>query len=352
MTTGIKIPDGWNMSKKRRMKMKKILVLAILATMFVGCEQDNTPEKDDFIHTGVYFSYGAEFTRTSLDADNGGSYFLWKAGDKIGVSCEEAKVTNKEAVVATQYDNQRKAAFSTGIEFNGDAEHTFNIYYPYKASTSAYPVNPTSVRHTLSANQNGAVGAYDFMWDQVTASKENPVARGEMKHPFAYIRFYIVNVKEKDENGDIVNADVAVAGREVTAISMKSDGTLVGDFTADFNNFEKNQVSFGGSTSSSVTLTPTEPLTILTVKEYNEAKKDIPDNYPVLIINPAGVGASFDVSVQVAGMAPMNTTFNMGSRKFEANNFYNIGLGGSFVNGKLTFTVIDWERVTLDVTFN
>jgi hypothetical protein len=42
----------------------------------------------------------------------------------------------------------------------------------------------------------------------------------------------------------------------------------------------------------------------------------------------------------------------MKGKKFEANNFYNIGLGGEFVNGKLTFTVIDWERVTLDVTFN
>ena len=327
--------------------MKKILALAILATMFVGCDEENTPEKNDFIPTGVYFSYGVDATtRTSVKVDGNATQFLWSAGDKLGISCEESnKVTNKQVSVAAEYDGLNKASIPTGIEFNGDAEHTFYLYYPYKTSSTAYPVNITSVRHTLKASQNGVIGANDFMWDKITTTVANPAVSSDMRHPFAYVRFYIVDVEGNEE-------DVAVAGSSVTAITMTADGTLAGDFTADFNNFEKNQVSFGGSTSSSVTLIPTNPLTILTETEYKEAKKSIPANYPVMIINPAGVGASFDASVQVAGMAPMKTKFNMGSRKFEANNFYNIGLGGSFVNGKLTFTVIDWERVTLDVTFN
>lgn len=324
--------------------MKKILALAILATMFVGCDEENTPEKNDgFIPTGVYFSYGVDATtRTSVEVSGNATQFLWSAGDKLGISCEESnKVTNKQVSVAAEYDGKNEASIPTGIEFNGDAEHTFYLYYPYKTSSTAYPVNITSVRHNLSSSQNGVIGVNDFMWDKITTTVAKPVVSSEMKHPFAYIRFYIVNID---------NNDTSINGKTVSSISMTADGTLSGDFTADFNNFEKNQVNFGGTTSKSVTLTA--PLTVLSKADYTEAKKSIPANYPVMIINPAGVGASFDASVQVAGMAPMNTTFDMKGKKFEANNFYNIGLGGSFVNGKLTFTVIDWERVTLDVTFN
>lgn len=325
--------------------MKKILALAILATMFVGCDEENTPEKNDgFIPTGVYFSYGVDATtRTSVEVNGNATQFLWSAGDQLGISCAESNnVTNKQVSVAAEYGGKNVAKIPTGIEFNGDAEHTFYLYYPYKTSSTAYPVNITSVRHTLKASQNGVVGTNDFMWDKITTTVANPNVSSVMKHPFAYVRFYIVNTDAEN---------TAINNKTVSSITMTADGTLAGDFTADFNNFEKNQVSFGGTLSKSVTLTA--PLTVLPSKEaYAEAKKEIPADYPVMIINPAGVGASFDASVQVAGMAPMNTTFNMGSRKFEANNFYNIGLGGSFVNGKLTFTVVDWERVTLDVTFN
>ena len=323
--------------------MKKILALAILATMFVGCDEENTPEKNDFIPTGVYFSYGVDATtRTSVEVNGNTTQFLWSAGDKLGISCEESnKVTNKQVSVAAEYDGKNEASIPTGIEFNGDAEHTFYLYYPYKTSSTAYPVNITSVSHTLKSSQNGVIGANDFMWDKITTTVAKPVVSSEMKHPFAYIRFYIVNIDEDD---------TSINGKTVSSITMSADGTLAGDFVADFNNFEKNLVNFGGATSKSVTLTA--PLQVLSKAAYTEAKKSIPANYPVMIINPTGVGASFDASVQVAGMAPMNTTFDMKGKKFEANNFYNIGLGGSFVNGKLTFTVIDWERVTLDVTFN
>lgn len=322
--------------------MKRVLALAILATMFVGCEQEKTPADKNFIPTGVYFNYGDETTRTSVAVDNGTTFFLWNKGDKIGVSCVESNVTNKEIAVPEQFDNQNRAAFATNIEFNDVyTNHTFNIYYPYKTSSAAYPVNPTSVRRTLSANQNGVISANDFMWDQITTTKENPTAWSNMKHPFAYIRFYIVNIDE---------TNTSINGRDISSISISADGVLAGDYTADFNNFAKNEVAFGGATSKSVTLTA--PFKVLSKADYATAKTNIPGDYPVMIINPAGVGASFDASVQVAGMAPQNTTFNMGTRKFEANNFYNIGLGGSFEDGKLSFTVIAWERVTADVTFN
>lgn len=326
------------------MRMKKILALAILATMFVGCEQENTPENNGFIPTGVYFSYGIDATtRTSVEVNGNATQFLWSAGDKLGVSCAESKdaPTNKQVSIAAEYDGKNRAMIPTGIEFNGEGEHTFYLYYPYKTSSAAYPVNITSVRHTLSSSQNGVVGVNDFMWDKITTTVATPSVSSTMKHPFAYIRFYIVNIDDED---------TSINGKTVSSLTMSADGTLAGDFTADFNNFDKNQVAFGGTTSKSVTLTA--PLTVLSKTAYTEAKKNIPADYPIMIINPAGVGASFDASVQVAGMAPMNTTFNMGSRKFEANNFYNIGLGGSFVNGTLTFTVIDWERATMDVTFN
>ena len=322
--------------------MKRVLALAILAALFVSCEEVKTPEDQNFIPTGVYFNYGGEFTRTTATSGNGTTYFLWAKGDKIGISCTESNVTNKAVTVPDEFAGENRASFETGIEFNDMyVNHTFNLYYPYKASSSAYPVNPTSVRHTLSANQNGKIGANDFMWDQVVATKENPTARSSMKHPFAYIRFYIVNIDDKN---------TSINGKHVSSITISADGTLAGDFTADFNNFAKNEITFAGALSKSVTMTA--DLSVLSKADYTEAKKNIPDDYPVMIINPNGVGASFDASVQVEGMAPQNTTFNMGSRKFEANNFYNIGLGGSFENGKLSFTVIAWEQVTADVTFN
>lgn len=322
--------------------MKRILALAILATMFVGCEEEKTPVDKNFIPTGIYFNYGIEETRTSATVDNGTTYFLWTKGDKIGVSCEQSNVTNKEIALPEQFDNQNRASFATGIEFNdAQTNHTFNIYYPYKASSAAFPVNPTSVSHTLSANQNGNIGANDFMWDQVVTTKEKPSAWSNMKHPFAYVRFYVVNIDD---------ANTSINDKEISSITISADGILAGNFTADFNNFAKNEVTFGGATSNSITLTA--PLKVLSKSAYTEAKKNIPNDYPVMIINPAGVGESFDASVQVVGMAPQNTTFNMGNRKFEANNFYNIGLGGSFKDGKLTFSVIAWEQVTADVTFN
>ena len=331
-----------NLSKTR---MKRILALAILATMFVGCDQENgtetTPADKSFVPTGVYFNYGDNDTRTSVSVNNGASHFLWNTGDQIGVSCAESGVTNKAAAVEEQYNNQNQATFMTRIEFNDKyTDHIFNLYYPYKASSSTYPVNITSVRHTLAAIQSGVVGKHDFMWDQVKTTKENPTAGGTMKHPFAYIRFYIVDV-----DGYLGN----IGAEEISSLTMDADGTLAGDFTADFNNFAKYQVTFAGSTSNSVTLNA--PLKIYSKSEYQN--KTIDSQYPVLVINPNGVGDSFDATIQIPGMAPMSTTFNMGTRKFEANNFYNIGLGGSFdFGGKFTLSVIDWERVTLDVTFN
>ena len=327
-----------------RTRMKRILALAILATLFVGCDQENgtetTPADKSFVPTGVYFNYGDDDTRTSVSVNDGASLFLWNTGDQIGVSCVEAEVTNKAVAVDEQYNNQNRAKFTTFIEFNDKyTDHTFNIYYPYKASNSTHPVNPTSVRHTLSATQNGVVGQHDFMWDQVTTTKEAPTARGTMKHPFAYIRFYIVDVDGK----------LAAAGaKEVSSLTMSADNTLAGDFTADFNNFAKNQITFGGSTSNSIILNT--PLTIYSLADYKA--KTIDGKYPVMVINPAGVGASFEATIQIPGMVPLTTTFDMGSRKFEANNFYNIGLGGNFESGKFSISVIDWERVTLDVTFN
>ena len=322
--------------------MRRVLALAILAALFVSCEDVKTPEDQNFIPTGVYFNYGNEFTRTSVTSDGTKSSFLWAKGDKIGISCAESSVTNKETAVADEFAGKNRASIQTGIEFNGNyTDHTFNLYYPYKASSSTYPVTTTSVRHTLLTSQNGKIGANDFMWDQITTTKSSPTVSSEMKHPFAYIRFYIV-----DTNDD----KPTIKGKEVSAITMSADGTLAGDFTADFNNFDKNEVTFAGALSKSVTLTA--KTTVLTKAEYSTATKNIPDDYPVMIINPNGVGASFDASVQIAGMAPQNTTFNMGNRKFEANNFYNIGLGGSFKDGKLTFTVIAWEQVTANVTFN
>lgn len=313
--------------------MKKVLLMAILAAAFVGCEENNTPESS-FIPTGVYFSYGTDDTRTGVADDT--KTFVWTGGDQLGISCAEAEITNKKLTVPTAYDGEPKMRVQTGIEFNGKyANHTFNLYYPYNSGSS----NPSFVQHTLPATQNGNVGANDFMWDQITTTVDQPEVGGTMRHPFAYVRFWVV----------ATGSDAAVAGAKVNAISITADkGPLAGPFTADFNNFASNKVTFAGSTSNTVTLNA--PMTILTKDQYS--KKTVDGSTPVMIINPEGVNKSFDVTVFIDGSSPITTTFDMGSRKFEANNFYNIGLGGSFESGKFTLTVIDWERVTADVTFN
>lgn len=309
--------------------------MAILAAAFVSCEENNTPE-NNFIPTGVYFSYGSEDTRTAVSVENGGSYFTWKAGDMLGISCAQAEITNKALTVPAKYDGERKMQVQTGIEFNGKyANHTFNLYYPYNSSNTV----ASYVRHTLPATQSGKVGNSDFMWDQITTTVDNPEVGGTMKHPFAYVRFWVV----------ATGSDAAVAGKKVNSISITADkGPLAGEFTADFNNFSKNEVTFAGSTSNTVTMNA--PMTILTKEEYSN--KTVDGSTPVMIINPAGINTKFDVTVFIDGATPITTTFDMGTRKFEANNFYNIGLGGNFEAGEFTLTVIDWERVTSDVTFN
>lgn len=317
--------------------MKKVLLIAILAAAFVGCEENNTPESS-FIPTGVYFSYGSEDTRTAVSVENGGSYFTWNSGDKLGISCTQGEIANKALTVPAAYDGKRVMQVQTGIEFNGKyADHTFNLYYPYNSSNTT----PSFVRSTLPATQNGKVGNSDFMWDQITTTVDNPVVSSTMKHPFAYVRFWVV------ATGNV--NDAAVAGKKVNAISITADkGPLAGEFTADFNNFKNNKVTFAGSTSNTVTLNA--PMTIMTKEEY--AAKTVDGTTPVMIINPEGVSAKFDVTVFIDGSTPITTSFDMSGKAFKANNFYNIGLGGSFESGKFTLTVIDWERVTADVTFN
>lgn len=317
---------------------KRVLALAILAAVFVGCEEEKTPADKNFIPTGVYFNYGTEDTRTSISVvENKVSYFLWNAGDKLGVSCTQSNVTNKEVAVPAEFDGQNRAAFNTGIEFNGNAtDHVFNLYYPYNSTNNV----ATFVKHNLAATQSGKVGIHDFMWDQVITTKENPNARSTMQHPFAYVRFYVVDTDDADDGVDVA--------KTVNSITISANGTLAGDFTADFNNFAKNEVTFAGSVSNSVTLNAEMPI----IHKSAYANKEITNDYPVMIINPTGVTNSFDVTVHINGAAPVKTTFAMGSKTFEANNFYNIGLGGDFEKDNFTITVIDWERVTADVTFN
>lgn len=349
------------------MIMKKFYtIFAIAALMLAACAEPEpeqpvvpipTPDEEAEQTPAVYFTYGgaADETRTAMGTpkEDGTSRFVWVEGDKIGVSCRELEKYNHMVTVPanTNGGEYYNTSFNTHLLFkDATTEHTFYLYYPYNTNSSA---TSTIVEGSIPSNQNGDLSKSDFMWDIVTTTAANPRVSGQMIHPHAYLRFYIVDASTKDNNG----AATTIAGKKVNAISIVGEGALTGTFKADLGSFDRtkqynNVLQFTSTQSNAATLTYPADAAYNTVlnKTAWESRK-VEKNHPVMVVNPAGInGKNFKIDVAIEGLPVFEVALS--GKTIESGKFYNISLGGlKQTDGSLKLTVIGWTEIQGSVEF-
>ena len=367
MKTKSGVIGNGNNNKRTEMIMKKIYtIFAIAALMLAACAEPEpeqpvvptpTPDEEAEQTPAVYFTYGgaADETRTAMGTpkEDGTSRFVWVEGDKVGVSCKELEKYNHMVTVPanTNGGEYYNTSFNTHLLFkDATTEHTFYLYYPYNTNSSA---TSTIVEGSIPSNQNGDLSKSDFMWDIVTTTAANPRVSGQMIHPHAYLRFYIVDASTKDNNG----AATTIAGKKVNAISIVGEGALTGTFKADLGSFDRknpynNVLQFTSTQSNAATLTYPADAAYNTVlnKTAWESRK-VEKNHPVMVVNPAGInGKNFKIDVAIEGLPVFEVALS--GKKIESGKFYNISLGGlKQTDGSLKLTVIGWTEIQGSVEF-
>lgn len=349
------------------MIMKKIYtIFAIAALMLAACAEPEpvqpvvptpTPDEEAEQTPAVYFTYGgaADETRTAMGTpkDDGTSRFVWVEGDKIGVSCKELDKYNHMVTVPanTNGGEYYNTSFNTHLLFkDATTPHTFYLYYPYNTNSSA---SSTIVEGSIPSNQNGDLSKSDFMWDIVTTTAATPKVSGQMIHPHAYLRFYIVDAGTKDNNG----AAISIEGKTVNAISIVGEGALTGTFKADLGSFDRtkpynNVLQFTSTQSNAATLTYPVGAAYNTVlgKTAWEGRKVVKE-HPVMVVNPAGInGKNFKIDVAIEGLPVFEVALS--GKTIESGKFYNISLGAlKQTDGSLKLTVIGWTEIQGSVEF-
>lgn len=348
--------------------MKRFYTLfAVAALMLAACAEPEpeqpvvpTPTPDEEAEQqkpAVYFTYGGEAdeTRTAIGSQNNGTTrFVWVAGDKVGVYCPTLGEYNRSAVVPdyTGTGEYFDAKISTKILFKDDAEHTFYLYYPHNVKSLT---NNTIVEGTIPSVQDGDLSKSDFMWDIVTASKNNPSPQGTMIHPHAYLRFYVVDVNTTTTaDGGIIKDKV------INSISIIGDGVLTGTFKVDLSTFSKTETELYAKkienfTSKSNVATLNYPAGAAYNKVIDQAgwtAKTVEKNHPVMVVNPDGISdKNFTIDVAIEGLPTFEA--KLSGKKIESGKFYNIGLGAlQQTDGTLKLQVIGWTEVQGEVEFN
>lgn len=315
--------------------MRKILALISVLALFVGCENDKEAG-DNFVHTGAFLELGlGADTRTSIgdkDADTGKTPFLWSAGDALGVYCEQNGINNKSIAIPAEANGQHVASVKTGIEFNGTADHVFYFYYPYDGSQSTSYT--TSVNKTLSAKQNGQINVNGFMWQTATANSAKPRLEVDMKHTFAYLRFFVVNEEMADANVTITN--VTFSNQTTTSAA------LAGNYTA---NLTSGNVSFTGA-SNSIFMEPTTTMNVLKAVPASKV------GYPAMVINPSAVKTTDKARVTVSFSNGVTSYVEVSGKEFRKEKIYNITLKTFKQDSEFKIQVVAWDEVDCELSFN
>lgn len=350
------------------MIMKRFYTLfAVAALMLAACAEPEpaqpvvltpTPDEEAVEKPAVYFTYGGEAdeTRTAIGSQNanGTTRFVWTAGDKVGVSCKELSAYNRAVTIpanpnpAEEYFN---TTFNTYLQFKDETTpHTFYLYYPYNPNSSS---TSTNVEGTIPAIQDGDMSKSDFMWDIVTTTAAEPRKGGKMVHPHAYLRFYVVDANTTTD------VEGGIEGKTINAISIIGNGALTGTFKVDLSGFDRNdpyakKALFSNTQSSNAaTLQYPEGAAYNTVISKDAwSAKTVETNHPVMVVNPDGIsGKTFTIDVMLEGLPAFEATIS--GKTIENGKFYNIGLGAlKQTDGSLKLTVIAWNEVKGEVTFN
>ena len=242
---------------------KPLLLFAALALFAVGCQTDNSVDKDVAVGEGTVLTVSLEQTRTSIGSKVGDGIYpcYWSDGDKIVVN---GNLSDEVQIAA---ENRASATFRFS---NTTISHPYHITYPYCASTTAEkPIVE------FSAEQSYAEGSFATNVVPMCGYTANPGDKITLKHLAAVLR---LPVKAKFE-GVVL---------EKVVITSTSGAKISGEFEVDCKG---TSISATESCGNVVTYTLPANFTLSTSKES-----------PLFIVLPAvEVGTCRIEFVEVSG---------------------------------------------------
>ncbi len=208
--------------------MKKILYIALAATLFAGCSQEDTALQAD--------RTAAQFSKAAITRASGAE---WAANDKIGIYMTQAGATSLTGASivdgAANISYHVVASGKTGtfsptntsesIYFPPSGSVDFYAYYPYSATTAdgVYKIN--------TSNQT-SLPAIDLMTAKVpNQSKSNPSVPFQFAHRLAKVKLTI-QAGDGLTAADIANVTVALAGTSPQADCNLLTGAITNPTTA------------------------------------------------------------------------------------------------------------------------
>ena len=203
--------------------MKKIvtfLALALLASVMVSCNNENSPMAQDE-KVAVQFTGGINVSTRAAGV-------AWADGDKIGIFMTAAKETLsansiKEGVDNVPYETKGSISFSPisggkTIYYPIDGDVDFYAYYP-QTTVNDYKV-------ALNVADQSKQEAIDFMYAKTTGcNKAIPQVELKFSHQLSWL---VLNVQAGNglTEDDLKNLKVTIEDQNTTATFNLVDGTI------------------------------------------------------------------------------------------------------------------------------
>ena len=203
--------------------MKKIVTffaLALLASVMVSCNNENSPMAQDE-KVAVQFTGGINVSTRAAGV-------AWADGDKIGIFMTAAKETLsansiKEGVDNVPYETNGSCSFSPisggkTVYYPIDGEVDFYAYYP-QTTVSDYKV-------ALNVADQSKQEAIDFMYAKTTGChKTMPQVELKFSHQLSWL---VLNVQAGNglTEDDLKNLKVTIEDQNTTATFNLVDGTI------------------------------------------------------------------------------------------------------------------------------
>lgn len=203
--------------------MKKIVTffaLALLASIMVSCNNENSPMAQDE-KVAVQFTGGINVSTRAAGV-------AWADGDKIGIFMTAAKETLSANSIKEGVDN---VAYETngGLSFSPISGGK-TIYYPIDGDVDFYAYYPqTTVNNykvALNVADQSKQEAIDFMYAKTTGcNKAIPQVELKFSHQLSWL---VLNVQAGNglTEDDLANLTVTIEDQNTTATFNLVDGTL------------------------------------------------------------------------------------------------------------------------------
>ena len=203
--------------------MKKIVTffaLALLASVMVSCNNENSPMAQDE-KVAVQFTGGINVSTRAAGV-------AWADGDKIGIFMTAAKETLSANSIKEGVDN---VAYETngGISFSPISGGK-TIYYPIDGDVDFYAYYPQTTvndyKVALNVADQSKQEAIDFMYAKTTGcNKAIPQVELKFSHQLSWL---VLNVQAGNglTEDDLENLKVTIEDQNTTATVNLVDGTI------------------------------------------------------------------------------------------------------------------------------